>query len=485
MNWIRTPSARRVCAVFACLLALAVTAPAAAQIGPRPTVISNVRVVTKDGAVLESASIVVRGNRIDQVTEGSVRLRGARVIDGTGLVATPGLIDVSATLGLTGASWSDPTGRTADAFDVFAARALEDALGMGVTSVYLTPSGFSGVGSAGSLMRLARGPAGTIGVPLRERAALHIDLASGSRALDRLTTLDRVRAQFRAARGHGDGLERYEEDLKEYLEKLPEGEKPAGEAAGLSVHGALDDPPPPPPRPRGGRRPPVPAPPAEETPAPPTGERPAASGDGPKKPEEPRANPGHEALLEAMRGEIPVRITAHRSADIINAIELAKEFSLRVIIEGGAEASLLAAELAEAKIPVVLTPPPDTDLPVNTLWRRYDVDSPAILAHAGVRVAMGTGSGPGQHSRFLLDLTARHLGPHGSMFNPIEVVTSGAAQMLGVERELGQLAPGFRADIVLWSGDPLDPASRVMRTFVDGVMVFDRTRLEPVEGEEL
>jgi len=475
-----SPSARRACAIIAFAAAILLPAlSATAQFGPRPTVISNVRILSIDGEPIEAGTIVIRGGRIDQVTSGAVRLRGAQVIDGTGMTATPGLIDVDGALGLLGASWSDPTGMTFDAFDVFATRHLEEAIGMGITSVYLGPSGFTGVGASGSIVRLVRGEGGAIGRPLRAQSALHIDLASGARALDRLTVLDRVRAQFRAARGHGDALDRYEEELKVYLDALAESSPAGGDEAGMS----RDDPPPPP-RPRGGRRPAPPSPPAEE-PAPRTPERRASSDGGPAKPEQPRANPGHDILLKAMRKELPVRVRAHRSSDIFNAIDLAQEFSLRIIIEGGAEASLVAGPLADRKIPVVMAPPPDRDLALNDLWRRYHADSPAVLAHAGVTVAMGSGDGPGQQSRFLLDRVARFLGPHGSMFNPIEMVTAVAARIMGVERDIGRLAPGMFADIVLWSGDPLDPSSRVMRTIVDGVVVFDRTRIEPVGGEEL
>jgi predicted amidohydrolase YtcJ len=51
----------------------------------------------------------------------------------------------------------------------------------------------------------------------------------------------------------------------------------------------------------------------------------------------------------------------------------------------------------------------------------------------------------------------------------LAAITSGPAEAIGMGGEIGSLAPGRRADVVIWSGDPLDPRSAAESVFIDGV----------------
>ena len=92
---------------------------------------------------------------------------------------------------------------------------------------------------------------------------------------------------------------------------------------------------------------------------------------------------------------------------------------------------------------------------------------------AGVRVAMGTDSGVTPHGENLRELA---LMVEGGM-TPMQAIvasTRSAAELMGLEDELGTLEPGKRADLVVVEGDPLDVgtlASRVETVYKDGERV--------------
>ena len=65
---------------------------------------------------------------------------------------------------------------------------------------------------------------------------------------------------------------------------------------------------------------------------------------------------GLETLARALKGEIPFLVTAHRTQDILGALRLAKEFNLKLVLDGGAEAYLVTEQLKAAGVPVILHP---------------------------------------------------------------------------------------------------------------------------------
>ena len=55
-------------------------------------------------------------------------------------------------------------------------------------------------------------------------------------------------------------------------------------------------------------------------------------------------------------------------------------------------------------------------------------------------------------------------------------MTSDAARLAGVAKRVGSVRAGLDADLVLWSGDPVDPGSRVVAVYVDGKRVHGGDR---------
>ncbi|HUG26710.1 MAG TPA: amidohydrolase family protein [Gemmatimonadales bacterium] len=178
-----------------------------------------------------------------------------------------------------------------------------------------------------------------------------------------------------------------------------------------------------------------------------------------------------EALLPALDGEMLVVFQADRDLDILNALALAKEFSLRVMIHGGAEAWKVAPRLAEAGVPVSLTP--NTSIPsFDGLGAR--LDNATLLRQAGVEVIIAQNDSGGERN---LRYGAGNAVRNGMGWDEaMQAVTLVPARVFGIADDYGSLEPNKVANLVIWSGDPFEFASAVERMFIRGREVSLRTR---------
>ncbi len=173
-----------------------------------------------------------------------------------------------------------------------------------------------------------------------------------------------------------------------------------------------------------------------------------------------------EALQPALAGTLPVVVAAERAGDMLAALELAREYGLKLIIAGGDEAWLVAKELAAAKVPVLLQP--TQNLPKNFDALSSRLDSAVILREAGVKVLFSTLVDSHQ-VRTLTQEAGNAVAwglPHTEA---LRAITSNVAEAFGVEG--GRIAPGAVADLVLWNGDPLEVSSRPLGMWLAGKQV--------------
>lgn len=178
-----------------------------------------------------------------------------------------------------------------------------------------------------------------------------------------------------------------------------------------------------------------------------------------------------EALIPVLHGELPVIATANRRSDIASALRLARDYRLRLIVAGGAEAWKLASELAAARVPVILNPInniPTFDGP----GARFD--GAALLAKAGVSVILDEGETGGPRN---LRWSAGHAVRFGMTWdNALAAITLNPARAFGVDGQYGSLAANKIANVVVWSGDPLDYASHAEQIYIHGVLIPLRSR---------
>lgn len=176
-----------------------------------------------------------------------------------------------------------------------------------------------------------------------------------------------------------------------------------------------------------------------------------------------------ETLARVLDGELYWDQHVHRADDIVTAIRLADEFGYKLVINHGTEGHLIADILAERDIPVIIGPLFTTRSKVEV--RHRTLRSPGILARAGVKIAITTDH-PVIPINFLVYQAALSVKDGLDPDTAIRALTVNPAQMLGLDDKVGALKPGLDADVVVWSGDPLDVMNRAMRVFVRGREVY-------------
>jgi imidazolonepropionase-like amidohydrolase len=180
------------------------------------------------------------------------------------------------------------------------------------------------------------------------------------------------------------------------------------------------------------------------------------------------------ALVPVVRGQQLLVVHVERAIDIVNLIALRREFpGLRVAIAGASEGWTVARELAASGMWVIAEPV--NDLPESFERLAATQSNIGRMRAAGVKVAIGL-LGDTRYARtarqYAGNLVALGKVPGAtgvSWGEALAMVTSRPAQAVGMGGELGSLAPGRRADVVLWSGDPLENASVAEAVWIDGV----------------
>lgn len=176
-----------------------------------------------------------------------------------------------------------------------------------------------------------------------------------------------------------------------------------------------------------------------------------------------------EALSQLLKGELKALITVNTSKDIMTAIRLAKEFNLKLVLNGAAEAYRLIPEIKEAKAEVVL----------HATMARNGGDlvnmtraSAALLTAAGIPVSIEGGYEAYVPKTRIVLFEAAQAMVHGLSFeDALKSITINPAKLLGIEHRVGSIEKGKDADLVLFDGDPFEYLTKVEAVFIDGIKV--------------
>lgn len=178
-----------------------------------------------------------------------------------------------------------------------------------------------------------------------------------------------------------------------------------------------------------------------------------------------------EALLRALDGTQPLLITANRQQDIISAVRVAKEFNLKIVLDGCADAPAVLAEIKASGFPVIVHP---------TMQRSHEdmenlsFETAGKLHDAGVPIALQSSFESYVPKTRVVLLEAAVAAANGLGFEPaLASVTSGAAKLLGIADRTGSLAAGKDADVALYDGDPFEFTSHCTGTIVGGQVFSD------------
>ncbi|WP_332678516.1 amidohydrolase family protein, partial [Brevundimonas sp.] len=171
-----------------------------------------------------------------------------------------------------------------------------------------------------------------------------------------------------------------------------------------------------------------------------------------------------EALIPVANGTMPLIVTVHRAADIQQVLRLAREEGVKVILDGAEEGWLVADQIVAAGVPVLLNP--ISNLPGNLETRAVRMENAAALDAAGVTIAIKGNEGSihrARETRYNAGNAVSHGLPYESA---IEAITVNPAKIFGMAGQIGELRAGAAADVVVWSGDPLEPLSNAEIIFI-------------------
>ncbi len=194
-----------------------------------------------------------------------------------------------------------------------------------------------------------------------------------------------------------------------------------------------------------------------------------------------------EALHALQQSGAPLVLEVHRAADIRRAVDLAETFSLRLVVLGGSEAWKVADVLAAADVPVIVDGFANRPSAFDRLGARSD--NAAVLHAAGVRVSFT--SEETQNARWIRQMAGNAVA-HGMPWDAaLAAITMQPAATFGFPNGVGQIVEGGVADLVLWTGDPLEVTTWAERVMIDGVWqpmrsrqtrLFERYRSLDAEG---
>lgn len=409
------PRARTTLALAASALFLGAAA-LGAQEAPEALAITNATVHPVSGPAVEGATVLVRDGRIAAVGRDVDVPAGARTIDGTGRVVTPGLFETGTSLGLieVGAvgdtrdmsvSGDDPITAAFDVTDGLNPQSTlipVNRLG-GVTTALSAPSGGIISGQAAVIDLLTGSPGAMLAEP---RAAMvgsygadAADDVGGARGAVSL----RLREVFEDARFWATNRDAFDRG-----------------AARPLAHSRLD----------------------------------------------------MEALQPVLGGEMPLVVRADRATDILAVLRLAREYDLRPIVAGGAEAWMVADSLAAAGTPVIVKPLTNLPSGFEELGARFD--NAALLHEAGVPLVLSSFD---THNARNLRYEAGNAVRFGLPWEAaLRAVTLAPAEALGVEDRYGSLEPGKVANLVVWSGDPFELSTAAEAVIIRGEVVPESSR---------
>lgn len=198
--------------------------------------------------------------------------------------------------------------------------------------------------------------------------------------------------------------------------------------------------------------------------------------DGTLDPQKAPARDLHlDSLLDVMSGRRLVHHHTHRHDDVLTVLRLAEEFGFRVVLHHVSEAWMVADEIAAAGAPcsIIQIDSPGGKLEAINLVMRTG----AVLEEAGVRTAYHTDDAI-TDSRLFLRSAAMGVRAGMSRAGALDSLTLAGAEMLDLQERVGSLTPGKDADFIVLSGDPLSVYTKVEQTWVEGEKVFDLTNPE-------
>ncbi len=403
------------------LLALGTTVLVPLEIGAQTIAITGGKVFPVSGAPIDGGTVIIRDGKIVAVGAGLTVPAGAQQIDATGKWVTPGLVNASTILGLSEigaiAGTNDASAQGRDNI----AAAFQAADGLNPASVLLSATREDGITTV--IVHPDRG------LFAGQSAVIEIVDGSATSMIVKLSVamvanLGDARAVGAGSRG--EMLLRVREildDARSYARRRADFERAQTRPFAAS---RLD----------------------------------------------------LEALQPVLSGRLPLLVVVDKASDIEAALRIAREFGIRLIIGGGAEAWMVAGQLAAAQAAVLTGAMDNIPRNFNALGARQE--NAALLRAAGVAIALIGNAGGGGEDQFNVRNVRYEAGnavAYGmSWTDALRAITLAPAEIFGVSDKLGALQAGRDANVVVWSGDPFEFSTRAEHVIVRGREYRDVSR---------
>lgn len=421
--------AKRIVVVPALLLLTILACTSSAQV----IAINGGKVLTISKGMVEGGTVLIKNGKIEGVGNEIIVPSEARIIDAEDKYVMPGLIDIQSRLFVIDRELNEsgrivPELSILDAVDPYV-KEYAEVLAHGVTAVHISPGSRGLVGGRSAVLTVNGGK--TVKQDVAVKAAIGVSSGSESSSLNRLEDYASIRETLLAAKMYVRRKTKSQRAFVEYRKKRVEYDK-------------LED----------------------------TKKDPKKK---PKRPERFRESPSQEVLAKVLDRKIPLLVEAHRTTDIMNALRLADEFGLSLMLEKCTEGYLVADEIARRKVPVIVGPVSTSFVDMPRLeYRKHDLRNAGILAGNGVKVALGVAGRDGASSKFVTLAAAMAVANGMDETAALRAITLTSAEMLGVQDRIGSLEAGKDADVVILSGHPLDTRTSVEMVLVQGRVVYER-----------
>ena len=177
-----------------------------------------------------------------------------------------------------------------------------------------------------------------------------------------------------------------------------------------------------------------------------------------------------EPWIPVLNKEIPLKAHAHRADDILTAIRIAKEFDVDITIDHGTESHLVVDEVKKSGFPVIVGP--DLSSRSKLEIQNMNFKTNKVLSEAGVLFSITTDHPVSmiQHLPLCAGLAVKH---GLAMEEGLKAITINAAKICRVETRVGSLKVGKDADIVIFSGNPMEVFTKTLYTIIDGRIVYE------------
>jgi imidazolonepropionase-like amidohydrolase len=182
---------------------------------------------------------------------------------------------------------------------------------------------------------------------------------------------------------------------------------------------------------------------------------------------------GNEAMVEILEGKRILHFHSHRMDDIVTVLRLQKEFGFRLVIQHGTESYKLADMLAGLEDVYVSHILIDSHGGKHETME-LRIDGAATLEKAGVKLALHSDDGV-IDSRFLIRTAGLAMRGGLSREGALTALTINGAHMLDIADRVGSLEVGKDADLAIFDGDPLSVYSNVLETWINGEQVYNRS----------